>query len=140
MSSKTITGARIMCYINGKLYGRASSFTWNSQTAHRPIYGIDSCDPFELAASTTKISGTMSIYRLIGDGGAQGAGMVPTYEDMPRGRYFNITLIDRGTDSVLFQARYCVVQTESWNVAAKGIVTGQVSFEAIDWNNEVKPD
>ena len=136
MSAKTLTGAHIMCYVNGKLYGRVSSFTWSSQTVHKPIYGIDSADPFELAAANTKITGSMSVYRLIGDGGAQGAAIVPKYEDMPRGRYFNVTLIDRSTDLILFQAKYCVLQSENWTIPSKGIITGQLQFEAIDWSNE----
>lgn len=138
MSSKTLTGARIVCYINGKLYGRVSSFTWDSQTAHKPIYTIDAAEPFELAAGITKVGGTISVYRLIGDGGAQGAGIVPKYGDIPRGKYFSIMLIDRGTDLVLFQAKYCSLQTESWTVPQKGIITGSLHFEAIDWSNEVR--
>lgn len=139
MAAKTITSAHIVCYINGKLYGRVSSFSWDSQTIHKPIYGVDSADPFELAASSTRISGNMQIYRLMGDAGAQGAGIVPKYEDMPRGRYFNITLIDRATDLILFQAKYCILQAESWNVPSRGIITGQCHFEAIDWSNELRP-
>lgn len=139
MQAKTLTGGHIVCYVNGKLYGRVSSFNWDSQTNHKPIYGIDSADPFELAAATTKISGSMAVYRLHGDGGAQGAGIVPKYEDMPRGRYFSITLLDRSTDLILFQARYCVLQAESWSVPSRGIITGQLHFEAVDWNNEVQP-
>lgn len=140
MAAKVITGAHIVCYINSKLFGRVSSFNWDSQTMHKPIYGLDTADPFELAASQTKIGGTMTLYRLHSDGGAQGAGMVPKYEDMPRGRYFTVSLIDRSNDLLLFEARYCVVQSESWNVPAKGIITGSVHFEGIDWSNEVRPD
>jgi hypothetical protein len=139
MAAKTLTGPHIICYVNGKLYGRVSNFSWDSQTVHKQIYGLDSADPFELAAGQTKISGSLTIYRLIGDGGAQGAGIVPKYEDMPRGRYFNMTMIDRSTDLILFQARYCVLQAESWSVPMRGIVTGQLHFEAIDWSNEVRP-
>lgn len=139
MAAKSLTGAHIVCYINGKLYGRVSNFTWDSQTVHKQIYGLDSADPFELAAAQTKIGGNVSIYRLIGDGGAQGAGIVPKYEDMPRGRYFNVTLLDRSTDLIVFQAKYCVLQAESWSIPMRGIITGQLHFEAIEWSNEVRP-
>lgn len=138
MSAKSLTGAHIVCYINGKLYSRVSNFSWDSQTIHKAIYGIDIAEPLELGATQTKIGATMSVYRLVGDGGAQGAGIVPRYEDVPRGRYFNITLIDRSTDLILFQAKYCVLQSESWTVPTKGLITGQLRIEAIDWNNETQ--
>lgn len=140
MAAKVLTGAHILVYINGKLYGRCSHFAWDSATQHKPIYGLDTADPFELAAAQTKIAGTMTVFRLHSDGGAQGVGMVPKYEDMPRGKYFSISLIDRSNDLQLFEARYCVVQSESWSVPAKGVITGSVHFEGIDWSNEVRPD
>lgn len=136
-SAKTVTGGHIVCYVNGKLYGRCSSITYTSTTNHKPIYGIDATDPFELGATTTRINGTMSIYRLHADGGSQGAGISPRYEDLPIGKYFNITLLDRSNDLIIFQARYAVQQSETWTIPSKGIVTGQLQFEALDWNNEL---
>ena len=58
--------------------------------------------------------------------------------NLPTGKYFNITLLDRSNDLIVFQARYCVQQSESWTIPSKGIITGQLQFEAIDWNNEIK--
>ena len=138
MTAKTVAGAHILCYINGNLYGRVSNITYNSQTIHRPVYGVDQAEPFELSPSQTKITGTLSVYRLHGDGGSQGAGMSAKYEDIPRGRYFNITLLDRSNDLILFQAKYCVQQSESWSIPAKGIVTGSLNFEAVEFVNESK--
>lgn len=138
MEAKTLTGARLLVYINGRLYGRCSEISWASQSTHKAIYGIDQADPFELAPEHTKVDGTMAVYRLVGDGGAQGAGIAPRYEDIPRGKYFNITLIDKSTDLVVFQSKFCVVQSEGWNVPARGIVTGRLAFEGIDWSNETK--
>jgi hypothetical protein len=135
-AAKTITGSSIICYINNKLYSRVSNFTWDSQTINKAIYALDSNDPFELGATQTKIGGTVSVYRLHGDGGAQGAGMVPEYASLSRGKYFSITLIDRFNNQVLFNASNCVLQSETWSVPSKGIITGSLRFEAIDWSNE----
>jgi hypothetical protein len=136
MTAKLLTGAHIVCYVNGKLYGRCSNFSWQSSTQHKPVYTVDVGEPSELAPTQTRLSATMSLYRLAGDGGAQGANMIPRYEDIPRGRYFSMVLIDRSTDLVLFQARYCVCQSESWSVPSKGIITGNINIEAIEWSNE----
>lgn len=136
MSARTLTGAHILVYINGKLYGRCNKFAWSSATPHKAIYGIDLPEPQELAPTSTHLSGAMSIYRTVTDGGAQGAGIVPRYVDIPRGRYFSITLLDRSTDTVVFQAGYCVCQDESWDIPMRGLITGNLRFEGIDWNNE----
>lgn len=135
-AAKTITGANILCYIDGRLYSRASSVSWNSATPHKPIMALDSVDPYELAVTTTHVTASMSVYRLHGDGGAQGAGMVPNYEDLPRGRYFTLILVDRMTNNTLFRMKNCVVNGESWSVPSRGIVTGSLSLEGITWDNE----
>lgn len=137
MSAKTVTGAMVLCYINSNLYGRVSSFSWDSETAHKSIHAVDSSDPYELGMTQTKVSGSLGVYRLKGDGGAQGAGMATRYEDVPRGKYFTITVIDKSTDLVLFEAKQCVLQSESWSVSTKGILSGALKFDAINWHNEV---
>jgi hypothetical protein len=135
MTALTIAGAHVVCYVNGKLYGRITNFSWSSQTANRPIYVLDTVDPVELAPGQTKISASMNVIRLHGDGGLQGTGMVPNYEQIPNGKYFTFTLIDRLTDLTIFNANYCKIQDESWSVPSKGLVTGSVRFEALEWSN-----
>lgn len=135
-AAKTLTGAKIQCYINNNLYGRATSVSWESATVHRPIYTIDSADPIELGATITKLSGNITVYRLTGDGGARGMGIVPKYEDVPRGKYFTLTLIDRSNNSIIFESKNCVLQSESWTLSSRSVTVGQLRFEAIDWKNE----
>lgn len=138
--AKVIPSGSVNVYVNGKPFGRCVGFTFKSATAKREIHGIDSLDPYELAATTASISGSMTIVRTVADGGAEGAGMTVTYEDLPREKYFSIMLVDRGAnDTVLFQADECSVSSQSWNVPAKGVVTGTVEWSAISWSNEVKP-
>lgn len=124
--------------INGRPYGVVSGFQWKSITPKRAIYAIDSVDPVELAITNTKITGTLSVYRTNGDGGAQGWGIGAPYESLSREKYFSVMLVDRATDRVLFEARYCSLVDEAWSVPSRGIITGSLSFEALSWSNEVK--
>ena len=134
-----VTGAAIVCYVNGTPYGRVSGFSFRSATPRRALYGLDVIDPQELAPTQTKISGTLKLYRTVGDGGAEGAGMVANFEDLPREKYFTLQLVDRGSDKVIFQAQKCSVTMQAWDFPRKGVVTGSLEFEAITWNNEVTP-
>lgn len=138
MLTRTITGARVVCYVNGKKYANVMGFSYQSNTPKKPIYALDSTDPVELAPTTTKISGTLSLYRL-DDGGVEANGLTTPYEDLPREKYFTLQLIDRGTDRVLFQAQFCSTTSQSWNFPAKHLATGSLSFEALTWQNEVVP-
>ncbi len=136
--SRVVTGARVICYINGVRFGRVSDFKWDSATPRRAIHGIDSLEPYELAPMSTRCTGSLSLYRTAGDGGIEGPGIVASYQDIPREKYFSLTLIDRASNMVLFRADSCAVTNQSWGVAAKGVMTGSFSFEALSWSNEVK--
>lgn len=137
--AKVVVSAGVILYVNGRAYGRVKGFQWNSDTPVAPKYGLDSTEPFELAPTITKINGKISVYRTIGDGGAEGAAMATPYEDLPRAKYFTVQLIERASDTVVFEARECSVVRQSWSVPERGMVTGEVEFEALEWSNELRP-
>jgi hypothetical protein len=137
--ARVITGAAVVCYINGQQFGRVFGFSFKSLTPRKAIYGLDSVDPHELAPTQSRVTGTLRLYRTVADGGAEGAGMAANFEDLPREKYFTVQLVDRGTDKVLFQAQFCSAVSQSWDIPIKGIVTGTLEFEAITWSNEIRP-
>lgn len=134
--SRLVTGAKVALYINGRPYAQVTSFRWDSLTPAKPIYGIDSGEPYELAPTTTRIAGNVGMVRLIGDGGLEGPGITHHFGDVPRGKYFSLTLVERGTDTTIFRADRCTATSQSWDVPNKGMVQGQMAFEALDWSNE----
>lgn len=136
MRARTVTGAHLVCYVNGQPYSKVSSFAWESRTSSKPIYGIDSPDPYELGPTQTHLSGTLNVYRTLMDKGAQGAGIVPSFEEFVNGKYFALTIIDRSTDTLIFQSDSCMLQSESWSAASRSVMSGSLSFEAITWTNQ----
>jgi hypothetical protein len=132
----TIVGAGVAVRINGQVYGRCQNFHFSAATARHPIYGIDSLEPFELAPTVSRVAGSLSIVRTVGDAGAEGAGMSAPLDMLPREKYFALQLVERGSDLVIFDARYCSVASQNWNVE-RGAVIGTIEFEALDWNNEI---
>lgn len=138
MRAQTIVSAGIIVYLNAKPYGRVKDFAFESVTGKKAQYGLDSLEPYELIPTSTKVTGHMTIVRTIGDAGAEGAAITARFEDLPRERYFTIQLVERVSDTLLFEARYCSVTRQAWNVPEKGMVTGTVEFEALDWSNELR--
>lgn len=140
MPASTIaTGAKVVCYINGFVYGLVTGMSFGSATPHKELRGIDSQFPIELAPTMVSISGQLELLRRAGDGGLEAAGITAQFQQITQQRYFSIMLLDRLTNSVLFQANYCVCTGQQWGIPSRGIVTGSFPFTALEWNNEVKP-
>lgn len=138
--ARVISSAAVIMYINGRPYGRVSEFSFRSMSPRRALFGLDSMHPYELAPTQGKITASMKVYRTVGDGGAEGAGMTATFEEVARERYFSVMLVDRGAqDTVLFQADNCSLVSQAWSVPTRGIITGSLEFEALMWSNDVKP-
>lgn len=137
--AKTIVSAGVVLYLNGKPYGRVIHFQWNSSTARKAQYGLDCMEPFELQPTITRCTGRIGIVRTIADAGIEGAAMAARYEELPREKYFTVQLVEKASDTVLFDATYCSVSQQSWSAPEKGKVTGEVEFEALDWSNELRP-
>lgn len=135
-SSNLITAPKVVVYVNGLPFGQATSFSWNSSTAKQPIYGLDSGEPYEFAPGITKVGGTIGIIRTILDGGTEGLGITTTFDQLPREKYFSLALVEKTSNTMLFRADKCTVQSQSWQIAVKGFLTGSVTFEAFDWKNE----
>ena len=132
----TLNGARVLAYVNGKLLGIVTSFSWSSSTPRKAIRVVDIPHPVELAATTTEISWQMGVVRLMGDGGMQGNGIVANQTNIIKEKYFTIMLVERLSDLPVFQADMCQTDGEQWSITAKGLMTGTVSGKSIVWTNE----
>lgn len=136
MRSRLGTSARVILYINGRPYAAVVAFRWDSFTGKRAIVGIDSMDAYELAPTVNKCTGTLTLLRTVGDGGAEGAGLLAHFGEVPKEKYFSLSLVDRLTDTQLFRADECSATNQSWDVPTKGRILGTLTFEALRWNNE----
>jgi len=133
-----VTGAGTQCYINGTLVGEVVSFDWNSNVNRRAIYGVDSAEPYELAAGATKVEGRITLLRRVGLGGLEGYGFASGFENAPRELYLTIELRSRQTRQPVFLCGNAVIKSQSWSVSAREIMKGQFTFEGIDWSNEIR--
>lgn len=130
------TGASVVLYVNGKVLARCLGISWEVATGAAPIHALDSQEPYELAPRMVRVTGTIQLYRLERDGGAEGAGLTVPLTALPRGKYVALLVMDRRTESVFFQADKAMITSQRWNAPIKGIVSGTVSFEALLANGE----
>ncbi len=137
MSNKITVSAQIICYINSTPVGQVSSFHWSSNTPMRPLYGLDSIIPFELVQTTTSVSGTVAMYAIPGSGNLEGLGITAPFQNLLSQKYFTIILQDELLGTTFFAAQYCMVNNQSWQAEAKGLVSGSFQFSGLLWVNEV---
>lgn len=135
-SSNLQHGSRTLIYINGNLYGLATAFSWSRTFERKEIRGIDVPIPLELGAGPVSISGSISVLKVVGDGGAEGANMLPQVLDIASEKYITLLLLDTLFQKVIFKADQVQVTGDSWSVAVKGMMEGQISFKAIINSNE----
>lgn len=139
--SRVVVGAHVVVYVNGKAYGRCASFEWGSSTPRRALRVVDAEEAAELIQQGGTVDGSMAVYRVHKDGGLEAAGMVARFREQTREKYFSILVLDRYTDTVIFQADRCSVTSQRWSIM-RGLVMGHVAWSAIEWNNETeaRPD
>ncbi len=133
-----VVGAHAKLYINGSAFGRVADYGFTESTPQKEVHGIDYLPPWELVPQGVSISCNMTIYRRQQDGGLEGAGLKATWPDHPMAKYFSVLLTERSSDTVLFRADRCSVESQSWHFAPKSYVMGQVSFRCLLWSNETQ--
>ena len=133
--SLLVTGAQAVVYINNSMFGRIAELNYRSETPRRKVQVIDHFGPFELIQQAVQITGSMRIYRIQEGGGIEAAGLIGTWDDLTREKYFSILVVNRLRDSVLFQAQMCSVESQDWRIG-RGHIMGTVSFSGLQWNNE----
>lgn len=136
MNAHLVLGSRVFVYINAQKWAKCTSLEFDSVTPHTAAIGLDYPDPYELMPTTNQIRGQLGCLRSVGDGGLESIGLTAPFLYLPRQKYFNLTIIDRQFDTIIFQANSCSVLDQKWQVAAKGIMAGSVIFEGLNWVNE----
>lgn len=134
--SFVLTGAKLGIYVNGRRYALAMDFSWESDSPKKALHVVDQLEAFELTPGPVRVSGTMNVIRQSGDGGAEGAGIVAPLKDISKERYFSLTVIELDTDITIFSAQRCSLVRQAWQVGARGLLRGTLTWEAIEFINE----
>ena len=138
-TSVLITSGKLVLYVNGNLFARVAGFRFGVDSSRRKIHAVDSIVPFELGIGAAQVSGQMTLFRTSMDGAAEGPGMVAPMDQMSNEKYFSMVLVDLTTQTAIFQADSCSVDSQSWSVEARGLMMGNVNWSALSYRNEVRP-
>jgi len=131
-----VCGAHAFVYVNSKPYARVFSISTSTAEAQREVRTVDSLEPAEEIPAGLTARVQMQVYRLHADGGAEGAGLTVPWADAPRAKYASLLVLDRLTDTVLLRCDRAKLTQQAW-LTGKGFVTGTVSFNCMDFGNEV---
>ncbi len=135
MPNKLQVGANIICRINGQDYGIVSGIQYTLTSPSDEERGIDAIEPFELSATITQVQGVIQVFMLRNDEGLEGRNITAGMPYIPEERYFSLMLQDRYSGFMIFKADYCRVESQSWNMQTKSIVTGQFAFRGLTARN-----
>lgn len=133
----TIPGAAVKIKINGQTLPSIQSMSWQIDYGEKPIYGIDSEFPQEIATTRQTIRGTVQNVRLRFSKGLQGVDLVPTLFNFLTGKYHEMRVIDRQTNKVLVVVEGMKISNQSYSVPTKGIVTFSFNFIGIAAREEI---
>jgi hypothetical protein len=138
VQQRIVGGGHTIVEVNGAVVGRFSECSYTVDPGTDEIVGVDSDEPHEIASTTTRVRGTLRMWRTKQDGGAEGAGLAAPPSEMQRGLYFHLRLLDRLGGYVLFESDRCKAGQQQWTISAKRLVSGTVDFTGIGWRNEVQ--
>lgn len=133
-----MNGARCKIRINNQLVAFAFQVAWTVQTSQDEINVIDEYLPTELAPKRMRCTGTLGCFRIPGLG-ASSLGFQPNILSFLFHKYVSIEVTDKKSGNVLFYASHAVITERSESISAQGTATMQLQFQAIGFQDELKP-
>jgi len=131
MSQSTVlSGALVKLYISGTQYP-ADSIRYTIDYGEQEIYGIDSIFPQEIATTKISVQGSISGFRVQGDGGLQGRDIRSKITQVLYAPYLSLRIEDRKNKIDLLLINQIKVSNEQMTINAKGVVKINFSFKGI---------
>jgi hypothetical protein len=135
MSSLIVT-ANTVLYINGTPYVFVSEVTPTITSPQKILRGIDYLPGIEMAPMPVEYTVSAILYRKKNSGGLEGQGFLPKWDKATRGKYFSAIIMDRTTQEILFETQRNLITSQSWRLAPRNILTGQVTWVGLGYSND----
>ena len=136
MRTVTLRAVDCILYINGQPAAIVTHLGWRVNYGHGVRYGIDVLTPQEIFTERQSTTLTMNYIRKHNTAGAEGVGLIPPSSDLSRERYAYIQVVDRQQDVTYHEIPKAKLVEQSGEVAARGVATGTLTLEGIDWSND----
>lgn len=136
--SDLLNSAKLLVYVNARLYGSVFSWDFSSQTPKVEARGLDVDTPIELMPGGTACEVKLAVFRPVLSS-PEAIGMLAPIGSIIKEKYFSLTVLDRTTDQQIFRADRCSVASQSWSVSPKSFLIGNLDIRCLSWNGEVAP-
>lgn len=136
--AKYLSGARCIIRVNGDIAAFAFAVSWNIKTSVEEINTIDDYMPYELAPKRIQVDGTISGFRIPGDGPSKNLIHTDILSFLHQ-RYIDIEVRDSQTDNIIFATNRAMIVGRSENVRSEALADMTLQFRAIGWTDERDP-
>jgi len=126
-----MTGAACRLLVNGKVIGVGTSITIQRNLGVKPIVGIDSVTPQELAITGPyTVTGTITALRTRSTGGFDGLQVInaSSLSDYFNKKYCTIELVDRKTNITFAKVNKVIFNADTMQINARQVITITASF------------
>lgn len=138
-TAKYASGARCILKVNGKICGFAFGISWRITTNHIEINTIDDYMPAELAPQRLTVEGTITALHIPGTSATtelwQGDVLSFLFN-----KYITLEVRDSVTDSLLFYSSKVVITSRSEDIRVDQLSNVNLSWKAIGFQDERKPE
>lgn len=131
MANRILIGPATKVRINGQDMGFVTGIQYQLSEPADEERGIDSPRPFEISSTVTQVSGSISVLMLREWEGLEGNNITPGLPFIPQGPYIQIQVVERPGDRIIFDARDCKIDGQSWSAQPKQMVAGTFTFKGI---------
>ena len=138
-AAKYASGPRCVIKINNQLMGFAFDVTWQITTENVEIKTIDDYIAYELVPNRISVEGTMSAFHIPG-AGASAQLIQANLLSFLFHKYITLEIKDSATDELLFISNKVVITSRSENLSAEKLAQVQLTWKAIGWEDEIKPE
>lgn len=137
-AAKYASGARTVIKINGKIASFAFAVSWRITTQVTEIQTIDDYLPYELAPQRVTVEGTISALHIPGQ--SPGTELwQPDALNFLFQQYLTIEVRDT-TDQLLFYTSTAMITSRSEDIRVDALSNVQLSWKAIGFQDERKPE
>lgn len=133
--NRPTSGSMVWLFVNGSPWGNVTSLDLRMSNNSRRRMEIDSNTTAEIVPGPYTVSGSMNVYRLLNDGGAEGRDIMASQQYSSRQRYVRIRLVNRLTQEVIFESLYTRFIDQKWSYRTKSLAQGTLAFECLNWSS-----
>lgn len=136
MSTRVVSGARLVFWYNQKPVGYAGGVTWSEEVMYEPVETLDHLEVREHVPVGYRVTLSAEVFRTVANGPStqdspgslKEQGIMPAFDEILRLEGVPCTLHDRITNKVIAQFLNVKTSRSNQSASARAIVRSNVEF------------